>query len=170
MNLAGDKKLSEVTAGARSFSQSEVFTRTFSEGMTLVEDTANYLDTEGRKASKLLSRDGALAYASASMKLTTELMQIASWLLVLRAVREGDMEAEEARDDKYRLKPRDGAIGNYLEQGLPEKLIGLIEDSRQLYERIARLDGDLFTGVKADISERDAAAQQQALRDAFGDL
>ena len=39
-----------------------------------------------RSASKALSRPVALAYASESMRMTTRLMQIASWLLLRRAV------------------------------------------------------------------------------------
>ena len=64
------------------FARSELFERTFQEGMDLVEETAAYLDGGGRQESKLLSRNGALAYASESMRLTTRLMQVASWLLV----------------------------------------------------------------------------------------
>ena len=41
---------------AAGFVQSEVFARTFQEGMALVEETANYLDGDGRAASKALSR------------------------------------------------------------------------------------------------------------------
>src|ERR1700744_2579319 len=80
----------------RDFTTSELFDRTFQEGMELVEETAAYLDGPGRQESKLLSRGAALAYASTSMKLTTRLMQVASWLLVQRAVREGDMSPQEA--------------------------------------------------------------------------
>src|SRR3569833_950657 len=79
----------------RDFARSELFDRTFQEGMELVEETASYLDGEGRRDSKLLSRAGALASAGESMRLTTRLMQVASWLLVLRAVREGDMDAHK---------------------------------------------------------------------------
>src|SRR5581483_9954144 len=85
------------------FAKSELFQRTFQEGMDLVEETASYLDGSGRQASKLLSRSAALAYAAESMRLTTRLMQVASWLLVQRAVREGDMAAEAAQDASYRL-------------------------------------------------------------------
>ena len=88
------------------FARSELFDRTFREGMELVEDTAAYLDGDGRRESKLLSRATALAYASESMSLTTRLMQIASWLLVQRAVREGDMTPEAAADPRYRMAPR----------------------------------------------------------------
>lgn len=87
----------DMKEGAAAFVQSALFARTFREGMALVEETANYLDGEGRDAAKELGREEALAYASASMRLTTQLMQIASWLLVLRAVREDEMPLTKQR-------------------------------------------------------------------------
>jgi len=161
-------KAADTEQGAATFVQSELFARTFREGMTLVEDTANYLDGAGRDSSKGLSRSAALAYAGASMRLTTQLMQIASWLLVLRAVREGEMTVDEARDDKFRVKPRETVLGDMHEEGLPPSLIELAEASAQLYARIARLDSDLFTTTRSSPTERDAAAQQRALLEAFG--
>jgi len=88
--------MSELTALAKpwrgdviaDFARSELFERTFQEGMDLVEETAAYLDGGGRQESKRLDRNAALAYAAESMRLTTRLMQVASWLLVQRAVRE----------------------------------------------------------------------------------
>src|ERR1043165_10225550 len=93
----------------QDFARSELFERTFQEGMELVEETAGYLDGEGRQESKLLSRNAALAYAAESMRLTTRLMQVASWLLVQRAVREGDMAPAAACEDRYRLNAEDVA-------------------------------------------------------------
>src|SRR6201985_1501668 len=81
----------ERPGGGQDFPPSDIFDRTFQEGMALVEETAAYLDGAGRQDSKLLSRSAALAYAGESMRLTTRLMQVASWLLVQRAVRAGDM-------------------------------------------------------------------------------
>ena len=43
------------------FARSELFDRTFREGMELVEETAAYLDGDGRQDSRLLSRAAALA-------------------------------------------------------------------------------------------------------------
>ena len=43
----------------------------------------------GREQAKALERNDSLAYAAESMRLTTRLMQIASWLLLRRAVAEG---------------------------------------------------------------------------------
>lgn len=161
-------KLADKASNAETFVQSEVFSRTFREGMTLVEETANYLDGAGREASRSLSRSGALAYAGASMRLTTQLMQIASWLLVMRAVRESEMTLEEAQDDKYRLKAKESHVSDLLEEGMPPSLVALSEASGQLFARIARIDTDLFTAERSDPAARDAAAQQRALLDAFG--
>ena len=58
----------------------------------------------------------ALVYAGESMRVTTRLMQAASWLLVQRAVQEGDMKAEDAASDRYRLGAREICFGRREEQ------------------------------------------------------
>ena len=58
---------------------------------------ASATDGPGRQESKKLSRNGALAYATESMRLTTRLMQLASWLLLHRAVKEGEETRPEYR-------------------------------------------------------------------------
>lgn len=151
------------------FVRSRLFTNLFSGGMALVEETAAYLDDEGRKASRDFTREDALAYAGTSMRLTTRLMQIASWLLVLRAVREGEMTPAEAADEKYRIGPAERTPSSDPSEGLPDTLRGLIAQTDTLYARITRLDRDLFVDpAPAQIDEGDAAGQQRALRDAFG--
>src|SRR6476659_6077648 len=118
----------------QDFARSELFQRTFQEGMDLVEETAGYLDGAGRQASKLLARNAALAYAAESMRLTTRLMQVASWLLVQRAVREGDMAAAAACDDSYRLGAEPAAYDNPAPEGLPHALTQLLVRSERLFE------------------------------------
>jgi len=88
------------TRRALEFARSEVFARTFKEGMALVEEAAAYLAGPGRTVSKRLPRAAALAYAGESMRLTTRLMQVASWLLVQRAMRDGEIPVAEAASDK----------------------------------------------------------------------
>ena len=84
-NHVGPVSFGERLAGSQAFSI------LFREGMALVEETAGYLDGPGRRESKVLERSAALAYATESMRLTTRLMQLASWLLLHRAVNEGEM-------------------------------------------------------------------------------
>src|SRR6202043_4076741 len=90
-------------ADIASFTESAMFDRTFDEGMALVEETARYLDGKGREDARALSRKAAMLYAGESMRVTTRLMQTASWLLVQRAVRDGDMARDDAMKDRYRL-------------------------------------------------------------------
>lgn len=134
----------------QAFSGSALFDRTFDEGMALVEETARYLDGKGREDSRGLPRKTAILYAGESMRITTRLMQAASWLLVQRAVHEGDMEADAAGSERYRLGSKEICLGS--SDGvdiLPETLRDLLERSDNLYRRIARLDDILFGGVKA---------------------
>src|SRR5262245_35640672 len=88
-----------VSFGER-LASSQAFNQLFRDGMALVEETAAYLDGPGRAESKELQRNSALAYATESMRLTTRLMQVASWLLLHRAVREGEISLAQAGKEK----------------------------------------------------------------------
>jgi regulator of CtrA degradation len=133
---------------AIDFARSELFERTFKEGMGLVEETAAYLDGPGRAASKRLSRAAALAYAGESMRLTTRLMQVASWLLVQRAVRDGEIQFAEAASEKYRLIAREQQpVATFAgSDELPEALKALIIRGAAIYERVRRLDETMYEG------------------------
>ena len=155
-------------ANATTFAGSELFRRTFEEGMAMVEETATYLDGKGRAESKLLPSKAALTYAGESMRLTTRLMQVASWLLVQRAVSEGEMTPTEAENDKYRLGAREicrGSRGESLDI-LPAKLVDLLTRSMNLYERVERLDQMLYGQDEAPPSG--VTAQLDRLQAAFG--
>ena len=78
----------------------------YAEGMGLVEETASYLDGPGRSASKVLPRMASVLYAAESMRLTTRLMQMASWLLLQRAVNNGEMNREQVSLGKEQGSPR----------------------------------------------------------------
>ena len=148
------------------FARSELFERTFREGMELVEETAAYLDGDGRQDSRLLSRAAALSYAGESMKLTTRLMQIASWLLVQRAVREQDMSAEAAGDPRYRLAER--RIEAEPRRGdLPIALIEYAVRAEKLYDRVLNLDRQMYV-EPAEAPANPVLNQMDMLRAAFG--
>ncbi|MEM7517380.1 MAG: DUF1465 family protein [Planctomycetota bacterium] len=150
------------------FVTSKLFNNLFASGMELVEETALYLDEDGKHSARTLPRDAALAYAGLSMRLTTRLMQIASWLLVLRAVRDGEMSEIEAQDEKYRIGSAEGgALARGVTEGLPERMIALVEDTDTLFSRITRLDREIFVPEEVREVGEDAAGQLAALRSAF---
>ncbi len=162
--------------GAVSFGHrlagSEAFKSLFKEGMYLVELSAAYLDGPGRLEAKAMPRSIALAYASESMRLTTRLMQMASWLLMQRAVNEGDMTPAQAALEKNKVKlsrqelssdPQSFAL-------LPEVLQDLCEQSLRLQARIIHLDSLLYQGAPRESSRaRPIAIESQLamLREAF---
>jgi regulator of CtrA degradation len=150
-----------------SFIDSAMFDRTFDEGMALVEETARYLDGKGREEARTLPRKVSMLYAGESMRVTTRLMQAASWLLVQRAVRDGDMERSDAMNERYRLGSREICLGYCAEDiaPLPEQLKDLLERSDHLYRRLARLDDILFGEAEAPLGAR---GQFDALARAFG--
>src|SRR6202012_6260704 len=121
---------------------SETFKTLFREGMTLVEETAGYLDGDGREEAKGLPRLPALAFATESMRLTTRLMQIASWLLLQRAVNEGEMTLAQAATDKHRvrLSRQDIACAPEIFEELPPRLRDLSLRSLRLQTRGIHLD------------------------------
>lgn len=131
---------------AQRFAGSETFRTLFREGMQLVEETASYLDGPGRTESRGLSRAASLIYATESMRLTTRLMQLASWLLLQRAVNEGEMTQEQAGLEKSKVRI-DGPSSNRSGPGwdeVPETLRTLVERSRRLQDRIRRLDEAIY--------------------------
>ena len=142
-------------AGPVSFGErvanSQVFADLFRDGMALVEETASYLDGPGRKESKKLERMAALTYATESMRLTTMLMQLASWLLLHRAVKEGEMSLAQASKEKSKVKLAAGEARSEESMSLlPERLRGLIVRSRALQADIRRLDATMH--ARADLT------------------
>ena len=119
-----------VSFGER-FQSSEQFDHIFKEGMALVERTASYLDGPGRKEAKTLTGGVGVLYATESMRLTTRLLDLASWLLIRRALREGEITDEEAQKKRRRVKlqafGRPSHVNGYSE--LPQGLKSLIEES-----------------------------------------
>jgi regulator of CtrA degradation len=154
----------------RDFARSELFARTFQEGMDLVEETAAYLDGAGRQESKALDRRAALGYASESMRLTTRLMQVASWLLVQRAVREGEMDPQLACDARYRLARESAAAGEAdatTSARLPIGLTDLMARSARLYERVMHLDRRMYLDPAEAEQPHPVLSQIERLQAAF---
>src|ERR1700745_1290307 len=89
---------------SEKLTNSAAFGNLFREGMDLVEQTAAYLDGVGRAEAKAPDRSASLTYATESMRLTTRLMQLASWLLLHRAVKEGEMTLVQANREKIKVK------------------------------------------------------------------
>ena len=151
------------------------FTLLYREGMALIEEVAAYLDGEGRTESRGLPREAGFVYATESMRLTTRLMQLASWLLLQRAVNEGELTPENARVEKEKVRfsatPDSRGGPGYSE--LPDRLKTYISNGDRLFERVQQFDklerGGIAEAAPAD-SEGSIGDQLARLRAAFGRL
>ncbi|WDR04902.1 DUF1465 family protein [Devosia rhodophyticola] len=144
----------------------------YREGMTLIEEVAAYLDGDGRQDSKGLPREASFLYATESMRLTTRLMQLASWLLLQRAVNEGEITAENARSEKSKVKfsatPSERGGPGF--SHLPPPLLEFITKGDRLFDRVMQFDvlergkmPELEAGVANGIAD-----QLSRLKAAFG--
>jgi len=111
-------------------------------GRRLVEATASYLEGAGRRDARKLEPPLSLTYTTESMRLTTRLMQLSSWLMVARAERNGEITSREALARYARINlelisrpahtPHFGA--------LPRRLQDLVRDSIALHDAIRAID------------------------------
>lgn len=149
---------------------SELFRELFREGMGLVEETANYLDGPGRLDSRTLTRSSALSYSAESMRLTTRLMQIASWLLLQRAVSEGELTLAEAGSEKSKVRldsPAPSMTGPIWDE-LPDGLRELIERTARLNERVRLMDKAVYAPEPTAALANAVARDIDRLANAFG--
>lgn len=161
-----------VSFGER-YQASEQFDIVFKEGMALVERAAAYLEGPGRAEAKRLPPPTNVLYAAESMRLTTRLLDLASWLLIRRAIKEGEMSEDEAQRKRKGVgldaPARTAHVAGFAT--LPEGLQDLVVESYGLHDRIVRLDRAL--NITADTASAEIAlenpvgAQMERLRVAF---
>src|SRR5690606_11996297 len=114
--------------------------------MGLVEEAAEFLDGEGRILARGLSRTAATLYAAESMRLTTRLMQLASWLLLQRAANSGEMSRDQVAAEKSKVSldtasPQEGVPGR---DELPATFCDLVRRSLRLEERVRCMDREIY--------------------------
>lgn len=145
------------------------FAELFREGMALVEESAAYLDGTGRVESRDLTRSALTAYAQQSMRLSTRLMQLASWLLLQRAVSEGEMSLADAKREGTKIDLKGPPRESEQEEHLPTTLRELVARSYDLQRRIGHIDEVLSPAPEAaKASGANAVANQIGrLRTAF---
>jgi len=170
--------MSETGANTISFAghaaSSAQFKALYSEGMTLVEETASYLDGPGRLASKALPRMASVLYAAESMRLTTRLMQVASWLLLQRAINNGEMTRDQVVNEKKKVRLDTFNVDRTAPgwNDLPGDFRDLVEKSIRLQNRVAVLDREIYRPgeqvVPAANNQNSVQAQLSLLKTAFG--
>ncbi len=113
----------------------------YHDAMALLVEARDYAQSAVTGGGQGASADPFVACREA-FRLTTRLTQVVSWLLVRKAVFNGELTAAQAAEPARRLGAReicydDSAQGH---PAVPAPLDDLLVRSRHLYMRISRLD------------------------------
>lgn len=118
------------------------FGKTYDETMSLLLASRDYLASAQPAEAIGLRPIDRLRVNCEAMRLTTRLTQIMAWLLAQRAVFAGEMGRLEAASEEFRLAADTVCMADSdaAASVLPTRLLELLEESRRLYIRVARLD------------------------------
>ena len=120
----------------------------YTEAMLLADEARSYFDSEGQLERAALDPVLRVAYSCESLRVTTRLMHVVSWLLVRKAVSAGEMTEAESEAPERRLgRAGDTELDSTRLGQLPPRAREIIEASRDLYERVKRLDDQFATEV-----------------------
>ncbi|MGB7287138.1 MAG: DUF1465 family protein [Salaquimonas sp.] len=162
MDNNGQSKTSNMISLAEKFAFSDKFNKLFRDGMSLVEESATYLDGAGREAAKTLNKNSVVLYGTESMRLTTRLMQLASWLLLQRAANEGEMTSEQFLEEKKKVKlhtlPESTMTTDW--EHLPSEFCDLVRRSLNLQNRITVIDAEVYEMKQSEPEETNPVRQQ----------
>jgi regulator of CtrA degradation len=118
------------------------FGKTYDEALSLLEEARGYLSVLEPLERRHLDVSERLKLCTETMRMTARLTQVMAWLLTQRAVHEGEMTEDQALADTVTLADVDICMEHEEAgwEGLPRRLVGLLDRSERLYLRVARLD------------------------------
>ncbi|MBO9671112.1 MAG: DUF1465 family protein [Sphingobium sp.] len=113
------------------------------EAVVLADEARAYFDFQGKANRAELDRYEKLDFACESLKISTRIMHSIAWLLVQRAVLSGELPESARLEDKFQLGEAQHT-DPLVRAKLSPEMEGLILISEDLYNRVARLEGQLI--------------------------
>ncbi|MFN4088219.1 MAG: DUF1465 family protein [Alphaproteobacteria bacterium] len=116
--------------------------RTYDEAIGLLVEARDWLiRSEPGERDRLASAD-RLTMTLEATRMTTQITQVIAWLMVQKAIAEGELAWSEATRPEHRLGGRSVCLDatGAANERLPESLRDLLDRSRRLYVRVSRLD------------------------------
>lgn len=121
------------------------FRKTYDEAFDLMVEARNYMTHEDRPERLRAGANTGLRMSCEAMRVTSRLTQVMAWLMMQRAVHEGEVDVAEALAEANRLSGGEVCLDESFtaDQALPGNLRSLLDRSFRLYQRIARLEGQM---------------------------
>ncbi len=116
----------------------------YTEAMVLADEARSYFDQDGKADREALGPIERVQFSCESLRVTTRLMHTVSWLLNRKAVAAGELTTEEGNHPDRRLgSAGEAAADEAIMERLPDRARAIIDGSRDLYDRVKRLDAQL---------------------------
>ena len=96
-----------VSVDGENISDPRFLERTYQEAMALVVEIAAYLKNAGKTPEISTDKKINMAYSVESMRMTSALMLVVSWLMVRLAENRGEISTEESMEDDKLLGARE---------------------------------------------------------------
>ena len=139
-----------------------VFTRTYDEAFDMLVEARNYMTYMEPRENRSCNRRRDTMYTVESMRITSRLLQVMAWLMLVRAVQRGEICQEEVCLDSNRLSGKEVCFNTAMGDNFnpPTGLRCLLDRSYGLYRRVSRLEEMVLARVVAGsfVTAADAGA------------
>lgn len=116
------------------------------EALALLVESRNYIKLlREREPQKRHTSAHYLDLSLETMRLTSRLTQVMAWMLAQRAAMAGEITAEEANSEQFRLSGQSVCLEHdpATLENVPDTLRGLLQRSYDLYRRVDRLEAQI---------------------------
>ena len=141
----------------------------YAEAIAVADEARTYFSAEGLEERQTLDPMERVLFSCESLKVTTRLMHVISWLMVGKAVAAGEMTPQEAAAPDRRLGFAEGS-DEAREPRLalmPAHALSLIRRSQALYDRVRHMEASLFGNGEDAPAGGGARGLQNRLDEAF---
>jgi len=117
----------------------------YDEALLLLVLSRDYFAIQGRKDKQKLSKDQQLIYTLASSTITTQLTSVMSWLLLCRAMQEGELTLEQLQEEKFAMPEINPGVteSDSCFSTLSAPVKELLAKSSNLYNRMKRMESSV---------------------------
>ena len=123
-----------------------IYNRTYDEAVDLMVEARSYLCNVDPAERRKINVASGVRLSCEALRVTSRLTQVVAWLLLQRAVQEGELSTFDALAEHNRLSNEDVClnVAHCRDEIIPVDLRRLLERSLQLYLRISHIEAQII--------------------------
>mgnify|MGYP001208243055 CR=1 FL=1 len=125
--------------------------KTYDDTVKLLNLSKEYFSTRGKQDRMMMPGSARLAYTLVMSNITIKLTSALSWLMVMRAIENGEIDIASVDEDKLHLNKLDEHVFDEERYYgyLPEIMAQISKESTKLYKRVERLEKTMWSNHQA---------------------